>query len=140
MGNRILLQMLRDFALERANLRIGAAIFAAPDVSQDVFREQIRMARKVGEIRTLYASQYDHAILISQSYHGAPRAGSGGDAILVVKGVDSIDARLSGHSYVFDESKALIDVRKVVNQDTAAAARGLEAKEKAGAPYWVIEP
>ena len=140
MGNRILLQMLRDFALERANLRIGAAIFAAPDVSQDVFREQIRMAAKVGEIRTLYASQYDHAILISQSYHGAPRAGSGGDAILVVKGVDFIDARLSGHSYVFDESKALIDVRKVVNQDTAAAARGLEAKEKAGAPYWVIEP
>ena len=46
MGNRILLQMLRDFALEKANLRIGVAVFAAPDVSQDVFRQQMRQVRK----------------------------------------------------------------------------------------------
>jgi esterase/lipase superfamily enzyme len=140
MGNRILLQMLRDFGLARATLRIGAAVFAAPDVAQDVFRQQIRMARNIGTIRTLYASQYDRAILISESYHGAPRAGSGGDAILVLSGVESVDARLSGHSYLFDESKAITDFRKVVNDDRAAAARGLEEKEKAGAPYWVIEP
>ena len=41
MGNRILLQMLREFALAHSNLRIGAAVFAAPDISQDVFRDQI---------------------------------------------------------------------------------------------------
>ena len=29
------------------NLPIGAAIFAAPDIAQDVFKEQIRLARKV---------------------------------------------------------------------------------------------
>jgi esterase/lipase superfamily enzyme len=140
MGNRILLQMLRDFALARENPRIGAAIFAAPDVAQDVFREQIRMARSVGALRTLYASQYDHAILISESLHRAPRAGSGGDAILVAKGFESVDARLSGHSYLFDESKAIMDFRKVVNDAARAPARGLEAKEKAGAAYWVIAP
>ena len=78
MGNRMLLQMLRELALAHSKMRIGAAVFAAPDVAQDVFREQIRMARKIGGIRTLYASQYDRAILISESYHKAPRAGSGG--------------------------------------------------------------
>ena len=40
MGNRILLQMLRELAQARSTLRIGAAIFAAPDVAQDVFRER----------------------------------------------------------------------------------------------------
>ena len=86
MGNRILLQMLRELAQAHSTLRIGAAIFAAPDVAQDVFREQIRMVKKIGVLRTLYASEYDRAILISESYHKAPRAGSGGANILVAAG------------------------------------------------------
>ncbi len=140
MGNRILLQMLREFALAHANIRVGVATFAAPDVAQDVFRDQIRIALKIGLIRTLYASQYDYAILISESYHGAPRAGSGGPSILVVNGVESVDVRLSGHSYLFDDNVAMQDFRKVVNDETFAPARGLEQRKKAGAPYWVIEP
>jgi esterase/lipase superfamily enzyme len=140
MGNRILLQMLREFAQSKSQLRIGAAIFAAPDVAQDVFREQIRLASRIGTIRTLYASEYDRAILISESYHQAPRAGSGGASLLVTRGVESVDARLGGHSYVFDEPRAIQDFKQILNQATMAAARGLVAKEKAGAPYWVIEP
>jgi esterase/lipase superfamily enzyme/TRAP-type C4-dicarboxylate transport system substrate-binding protein len=140
MGNRMLLQMLREMALARSTLRIGAAIFAAPDMAQDVFRDQIRIARKIGGIRTLYASEYDRAILISQSYHQAPRAGSGGANILVTGGVESVDTRLGGHSYVFDEPKAIQDFSEIVNRETVAAARGLQAHEKAGVPYWVILP
>lgn len=140
MGNRILLQMLREFAQAKSSIRIGAAVFAAPDISQDVFREQLRQARKIGALRTLYASEYDRAILISESYHKAPRAGSGGANILVTGGVESVDTRLSGHSYVFDEPKAIEDFRKIVNRETAAPGRGLPAREKAGASYWVIEP
>jgi TRAP-type C4-dicarboxylate transport system substrate-binding protein/pimeloyl-ACP methyl ester carboxylesterase len=140
MGNRILVQMLREFALAHVEIRIGAAVFAAPDVSQDVFREWMRQAGAMGAIRTLYASEYDRAILISESYHKAPRAGSGGGAILVTKGVESIDAQLGGHSYVFDEPKALQDFRQVVNGAVAAPKRGLAEHEKAGAAYWVITP
>jgi esterase/lipase superfamily enzyme/TRAP-type C4-dicarboxylate transport system substrate-binding protein len=140
MGNRILVQMLREFALAHVEIRIGAAVFAAPDVSQDVFREWMRQAGAMGSLRTLYASEYDRAILISESYHKAPRAGSGGGAILVTKGVESIDAQLGGHSYVFDEPKALQDFRQVVNGAVAAPKRGLAEHEKAGAAYWVIAP
>ena len=46
MGNRILLQMLREFGQARENLPIGAAIFAAPDIAQDVFKEQIRLGTR----------------------------------------------------------------------------------------------
>ena len=140
MGNRILLQMLREFGQARENLPIGAAIFAAPDIAQDVFKEQIRLARKVATIRTLYASEYDRAILISESYHKAPRAGSGGANILITSNVESVDAKLSGHSYVFDEPKAMQDFKQIVNKETMAASRGLEARAKGGATYWVIQP
>ena len=51
-----------------------------------------------------------------------------------------MDAKLGGHSYVFDEPKAIQDFRTIVNRETAAAARGLELREKAGSPYWVIQP
>jgi TRAP-type C4-dicarboxylate transport system substrate-binding protein/pimeloyl-ACP methyl ester carboxylesterase len=140
MGNRILLQMLREFGQAREKLPIGAAIFAAPDVAQDVFKEQIRLARKIANIRTLYASEYDRAIQISESYHKAPRAGSGGADILVTGAVESIDAELSGHSYVFDEPKAIHDFKEIVNQEVGASSRGLEARAKNGTTYWVIEP
>ena len=141
MGNRILLQMLRELAQAHSKLRIGAAIFAAPDMAQDVFpRPDSAWRARSACMRTLYASEYDRAILISESYHKAPRAGSGGANILVIKGIESIDAKLGGHSYVFDEPKAIQDFRAIVNRETKAAARGLEAREKAGSPYWVIEP
>lgn len=140
MGNRILLQMLRDFALEKANLRVGVAVFAAPDVSQDVFRQQLPQVQTIGALRTLYASEYDRAIEISESYHSAPRAGSGGGAILVAQGIESVDAELSGHSYVFDEPKAMRDFKEIVNQELKAPQRGLPEREKAGAAYWLIEP
>jgi TRAP-type C4-dicarboxylate transport system substrate-binding protein/pimeloyl-ACP methyl ester carboxylesterase len=140
MGSRILLQMLREFGQAREKLPIGAAIFAAPDVAQDVFKEQMRMARKIANIRTLYASEYDRAIQISESYHKAPRAGSGGADILVTGAVESVDAELSGHSYVFDEPKAIHDFKEIVNREIGASSRGLEARAKNGTTYWVIEP
>ncbi len=140
MGNRILLQMLREFALEKSKARVGVAVFAAPDIAQDVFREQLRQARKIGALRTLYASEYDRAILISQSYHQAPRAGSGGGDILVAGGVESVDAQLSGHSYVFDEPRAMRDFKQIVNRERTAPERGLPEREKPAGPYWIILP
>ncbi len=140
MGNRMMLQMLRELAQAHAKIHVGVAVFAAPDVSQDVFREQIRIADKLGALRTLYASEFDRAILISEAYHSAPRAGSGGPAILVVNGLESVDARLGGHSYVFEEPKAMMDFKKLVNHETPAPKRGLQPEEKTGKPYWVIEP
>jgi esterase/lipase superfamily enzyme len=140
MGNRILLQTLREFGQYRANLRIGAAVFAAPDVAQDIFIEQTQRAREIATFRTLYASEYDHAILISESYHKAPRAGSGGSNTLVMKGLESVDARLSGHSYLFDEAKAMKDFKQILNEASVAAARGLEARAKGAQTYWIIEP
>jgi TRAP-type C4-dicarboxylate transport system substrate-binding protein/pimeloyl-ACP methyl ester carboxylesterase len=140
MGNRILLQTLREFGQYRANVRIGAAVFAAPDVAQDIFIEQTERSRGVAPFRTLYASEYDRAILVSESYHKAPRAGSGGADTLVMQGVESVDARLSGHSYLFDEAKAMKDFKQIVNKASAAAARGLEARAKGAQTYWIIEP
>lgn len=140
MGNRILVQMLRELSLVRANFRIGAITFVAPDVAQDLFREQLRAAQKFGIIRTLYASEYDYAINISESYHGAPRAGSGGASLLLLNGVESVDVKISGHSSVFEDKVANHDFRKVINEATVAAARGLEKREKDNTPYWVIAP
>ncbi len=100
----------------------------------------MRQVQQIGALRTLYASEYDRAIEISESYHSAPRAGSGGAAILVAGGIKSVDARLSGHSYVFDEPKAMRDFKEIVNREIKAPQRGLPEREKAGAAYWLIEP
>ena len=140
MGNRMLLQMLRKWPSPIRPCALARRFSRRPTWRRMCPGDRIRIARKIGGIRTLYASEYDRAILISQSYHQAPRAGSGGGDILVTGGVESVDTRLGGHSYVFDEPKAIKDFSEIVNRETVAAARGLEAREKAGAPYWVILP
>ena len=67
-------------------------------------------------------------------------AGSGGGDILVAGGVESVDAQLSGHSYVFDEPMAMRDFKQIVNGERTAPQRGLPEREKPAGPYWIIEP
>jgi esterase/lipase superfamily enzyme len=99
MGGRILLKFLFDI---RGEPSAAYATFAAPDIDSGQFRNQASAARV--PLLTLYASAYDSALMASQIYNAAPspRAGAGGNDIIVLPGMDSIDVNLGGHSYVFD--------------------------------------
>ena len=146
MGNRILLHVLSDRAAKNNN---GSIIFAAPDVAQEIFTDALSKLPSGDKIKGLYASDNDYALSISR-YLNSPhdrsiaRAGSGGDNVLVLPGVETIDAtRLSsglGHSYVFQNYRATHDIDQIVNLDRKAEERGLEKREKNGAIFWTFGP
>jgi esterase/lipase superfamily enzyme len=114
MGNRALTSALRGFEKQRARGSFHQVILTAPDIDAQVFEEQIVPALRPQCARlTLYASSKDRALRASMQFHSYFRAGQSGHEILVLDGLDTIDASrvdtdLLGHGY-FAENKAVID-------------------------------
>lgn len=149
MGNRVLTEALHGFdttALPAGAARLGNVVLAAPDVDADVFRQVapalVRQARRT----TLYASSRDRALALSRRLAGYPRAGQSGEGIVVVKGVDTVDATaldtgLMSHSYIGDHSSILSDVHAVIHHAAPPAGRfGLAAVEHRDGAYWEFLP
>lgn len=133
MGNRALIEALQTYLAKRALSRpvlttqapqnrqniFGQIVLTAPDVDRDYFMDAIESLRSVADRVTLYASANDYALRTSQFYHGAPRAGSAGDSIVGLPGLDTIDmssvpADLFGHSYFAANAGAIYDMFRLL--------------------------
>ncbi|MDO3559804.1 alpha/beta hydrolase, partial [Ralstonia pseudosolanacearum] len=148
MGNRALTKTLVSLAGSdpQAVQRIKEVILAAPDVDADVFVDQIAPGlAKLGAPVTLYASSSDRALMMSKKVHGGARAGESGDHIVVVNGIETVDASnadtdLIGHSYYGDRRSILADIFYLIRNDTRAAQRfGLKSITLKSQTYWLFE-
>jgi pimeloyl-ACP methyl ester carboxylesterase len=102
MGNRALIEALQTYLAKR-----------------DYFVDAIESLRSAAERVTLYASANDYALRSSQLLHGAPRAGTAGDFIVKLAGLDTIDmsavpADALGHSYFAANSGAIYDIFRIL--------------------------
>ena len=123
MGNRALIEALQTYLAKRAPENrqhiFGQIVFTAPDVDRDYFSDAIQSLAQAAERVTLYASDNDYALRSSQFLHGAPRAGTAGDVIVKLAGLDSIDmsavpADALGHSYFAANSGAIYDIFRLL--------------------------
>lgn len=123
MGNRALIEALQTYLAKRAPENrqhiFGQIVLTAPDVDRDYFSDAIQSLAEAAERVTLYASDNDYALRSSQFLHGAPRAGTAGDVIVKLAGLDSIDmssvpADALGHSYFAANSGAIYDMFRLL--------------------------
>jgi esterase/lipase superfamily enzyme len=123
MGNRALIEAMQTYLAKRAPDKrqhiFGQIVFTAPDVDRDYFVDAIESLRGAAERVTLYASGNDHALHYSQLVHGAPRAGTAGDVIIKLAGLDTIDmsavpADILGHSYFAANAGAINDIFRIL--------------------------
>jgi esterase/lipase superfamily enzyme len=123
MGNRALIEALQTYLAKRAPADrqhiFGQIVFTAPDVDRDYFTDALSSLTGSAERVTLYASDNDYALRSSQFFHGAPRAGTAGDVIVKLAGIDSIDmssvpADALGHSYFAANSGAIYDTFRLL--------------------------
>jgi esterase/lipase superfamily enzyme len=123
--------------------RFQEIILSAPDIDAEVFLRLAAHIKTAGQRVTLYASKHDRALQMSKYFNGYPRAGDATDEVIVVPGIDSIDASavdtsLMGHSY-YGGSRSVLD-------DIFYLIRGLRVSERAGirasndGRYWVFQP
>lgn len=148
MGARVLSEGLRR--LDRASLPAHAAslrevVFAAPDVNADTFRTFVRKFHARAGRVTLYASSADKALACSHTVHKYPRAGDAGGDLVIVDGLETVDASSVdgawlGHSY-FCENRAVIqDLAHLIldGQGCAFPRWGLQERTATAGRYWVM--
>lgn len=140
MGNRALLE-----ALGNTTPPLSEVVMAAPDVDATLFRESVPQFTGKANRYTLYGSASDKAIQISKKVHaGYPRAGDGGDNILVLNGVETVDASKVGsdlfglgHSYYANKPRVLSDLYYLLRESLPASRReGLGKMERDSLPFW----
>jgi esterase/lipase superfamily enzyme len=148
MGNRVLTKALQLLpATPAGQPRFNEVMLAAPDIDASTFKEQIAPAiLGSGKRVTLYASANDEALTLSKKVHGYPRAGDAGEGLVVVAGVDTVDASrvetsLTGHSYFGDNRTVLDDIFRLVRLGMPVDRRpALQARDLKGERYWEFVP
>jgi len=148
MGNRIIGRAMASLASDRLEsdmLLFREIIMIAPDIDAEVFRIDMapRLAR-TGIHITLYASSDDRALLASKAFHGYSRAGESGPGLVVVDGVETVDASgvtggLLGHSYFAEDRRIMEDIFALLQTGQRANQRfGLEAVDTPQGRYWTL--
>lgn len=143
MGNRALLNALDRLLVEENQIRFAQTILTAPDVDVDVFRELAERCRTLAERMTLYASKTDKAMLVSRAVNGHPRAGDAESGLIVMDGLDTIDATdidtsLIGHGYYGDNRTVLSDLFYAIRGLAPGERHGLRQRMLDELPYWVF--
>lgn len=146
MGNRPLTSALRQAAIsqEGSNFPVfNQVVLMAPDIDAAQFKLISQQIRPSAKRITLYASSKDEALKLSSTYAGYPRAGQGGPQILVLPGIDTIDASSVDtsalgffHQYYADNSTLLSDLFHVLQGDAADRRFGLQREQTRAGIYW----
>lgn len=141
MGSRALAGALQRLTPEEAR-HIGQVVFAAPDIDAEVFATQIvpALATRAEHI-TMYSSSRDRALLASMKVHAYPRAGMSGPDMVVVQGLETIDASeidtdLLGHGYYASNKEVIDDLGMLIRRALPAAQRHLPSEQRNGQAYW----
>jgi esterase/lipase superfamily enzyme len=120
---------------------LSEVVLAAPDIDARVFRREVlpRLAPHAAHI-TLYASSDDDALRASRIVNGAGRLGLGGDSLVVLDGMDTIDAtRVSadvlGHT-LFGNQGFLADLAVLLAEGKTPAERRLLPVRKDGLTFY----
>ena len=143
MGNRVLERAL-DVIAARTPGRppmFNEVVFAAPDVGVDEFEATFPRILPTGQRFTLYASQRDRALQISQQINQMQRVGDARN-VVVREGLQTVDTTsASGGLLGHDDfaGSALADFRAVMWLSLAPERRCvLETAETAGRRYWAF--
>ncbi|NHQ92338.1 alpha/beta hydrolase [Janthinobacterium lividum] len=148
MGSRGLARAVTDLLAAQPQLaqKITEIILSAPDIDAAIFKHDIapKLARARNPV-TLYASSQDLALAASKAVHGYARAGDSGAGMLIVAGVETIDATgvdtsFMKHSYFAEKRSALSDMFYLIRNNARADQRFLDPVDTAAGRYWTFKP
>lgn len=149
MGNRgltkAIVEVLKDHP--ELNSKIKEIILAAPDIDADVFKNEIapQMISTAKKPITLYVSADDLALKASKLLHGNPRAGDAGEKMVLLKGIETIDATgidtsFLSHSYFADTNSIISDIFDIIKSGQRALKRKrLSIVKLNNDTYWKVK-
>lgn len=145
MGNVGLTAALSEIE-KGAKPHFNQVVLAAPDIDADTFKNQIA-TKIVTKARrtTLYTSKSDLALIASRYFNRGDRAGDSGSQVVVLDGIETIDATavdssLLGHSYYGSNVTVLDDLGQLLRNQPITARHYLKLIATGSQSYWAFEP
>jgi esterase/lipase superfamily enzyme len=147
LGARGVVRALAKMACGRpATPLLNELILVAPDIDTAIFKQELPALLTAVKRITLYVSENDKALALSQDVHGYPRLGQAGEHLSVLEGIETIDIslsgtrRLSGHIYHLFNPAVIKDLtRLLATGDPASQRPGLEAASLNCQPFWRLQ-
>jgi len=143
MGNRVLTSALADLLKPGRGaqpFRVNEVVLMAADISTTVFRERAPAFIPAASRSTLYASSTDRVLRVSEKLSAGPRAGEGSRDIVVLRGMDSIDASAIDTGTLGlnhgDRSSVIYDLNQLVHGTAADKRLDLHQTRNSQGAYW----
>jgi esterase/lipase superfamily enzyme len=150
MGTKVLADALADLGSQPRSITtpvFGEVAMLAPDIDAALFRQSARRLTPTATRITLYASSADAAMVAAQKVAGYKRAGQAGADIVVLPGMDTIDASdvdtsLLGanHSYFADNTTILSDIFSLLRGRRPEDRFNLIRTSTDAGHYWRFRP
>ncbi len=129
-----------------SDAKFNQIVLAAPDIDAETFKRDI--APKIvprGSRVTLYTSKTDLALIASKYFNRGPRAGDSGGELLLIPGIQTIDATavdssLLGHSYYGSNVNVLYDLGQLLSGKPIESRDYLRLNTDITRPYWYFVP
>ncbi|MEX0916383.1 MAG: alpha/beta hydrolase [Wenzhouxiangellaceae bacterium] len=148
LGTRGMLFALDTLALDGRDSTVAEhLVLLAPDYDSATFARQIHRFSPLVDRITLYASDNDRPLSVSQMLHVQPRLGQAGEHLTVLPGIETIDVsplgryHPSGHEYFFYHPVVADDLTEsLVRRTRPGARKHIEERSHEGRPYWALIP
>ncbi len=122
---------------------VNRLVLLAADIDADIFRQYLGVIRRLVRKITIYVSDNDSALSLSEEVHGYPRLGKSGPHLEGLDGIEIVDVsatgrrRASGHLYHLYNKTVINDLDQLLNADRPAPERtGLRQDLGMGSNYW----
>ncbi|MFL6414870.1 MAG: alpha/beta hydrolase [Bryobacteraceae bacterium] len=147
MGARVVTGALASQVKEHSASHVRQIALIAPEIDAGEFRSVAAELKQSAEHVTLYASSKDGALRASEVLQGYPRAGEGEPNLLVIPGIDTVDASAVdtsllalSHSYFADNRSILSDLFYLIRGNPPNERACLKARHRSDGMYWAFMP
>ena len=144
LGGRGVALALAEVAARAPETRIGNVVLLAPDMDFGIFARLLPRIRPIAKSITVYVSDKDRPLELSEELHGYPRLGQAGNDVAFLEGVELIDVSdlptesASGHLYHIHDSVVGRDLGLLLNDILGASER--PHLEALGPNTWAVLP
>jgi esterase/lipase superfamily enzyme len=143
LGARGVVLALSEVANRQPDIRLGEVVLLAPDMDFEIFERFLPRIRPISASLTVYVTDGDRPLALSEQLHGYPRLGQAANDVSVLAGVEVIDLSaldvedLTGHLYHIFSPEVGDDLDRLLNKGMRAAERpGLS---QTGANRWRMD-
>ena len=143
LGGRGVVLALYEVASRHPDIELGNVVLLAPDMDFEIFARLLPRIRPIADNITVYVTEGDRPLALSEQLNGYPRLGEAGNDVALLTGVEVVDISAlpiwdpTGHLYHIYNPALGDDLSRLLHEGAGAADRPNLIRH--GTNLWAIQ-